>query len=47
MAMRSPQTNLNQTTDGEYLAPYAQEMGIDGKTLSQLQAHHHEINRAL
>jgi cytochrome c oxidase subunit 2 len=45
MAMRSPLTNL--TTDGEYLAPYAQEMGIEEETLSQLQAHHHEIDRAL
>jgi cytochrome c oxidase subunit 2 len=33
--------NPANATDGEYLAPYAQEMGIDEAALSQLQTHHH------
>lgn len=36
MAMRPA-----DATDSEYLAPYAQEMGIDEAALSQLHAHHH------
>jgi cytochrome c oxidase subunit II len=30
-------------SDGEYLAPYAQEMGIDSNTLEQLHAQHHSM----
>jgi cytochrome c oxidase subunit II len=32
--------NPSNLSDGEFLAPYAQEMGIDAKTLDQLHAHH-------
>lgn len=33
--------NPANLSDGEYLAPYAQEMGIDSNTLEQLHAQHH------
>jgi cytochrome c oxidase subunit 2 len=33
--------NPKTLTDGQYLAPYAREMGINGETIAQLQPHHH------
>jgi cytochrome c oxidase subunit 2 len=33
--------NSANLSDGEYLAPYAQEMGIDSNALEQLHAQHH------
>lgn len=35
--------NPANLSDGEYLAPYAQEMGIDSKALEQLHAQHHSM----
>jgi cytochrome c oxidase subunit II len=35
--------NPANLSDGEYLAPYTQEMGIDSNTLEQLHAQHHSM----